>query len=44
MGNGSAVHIMKAGLHVILLAGGVEHARERLVGLAERIAATKAVK
>jgi hypothetical protein len=36
-GNGSADHIMKAGLHFIVLAGGVEAARERLVGLEELI-------
>jgi len=42
-GHGSAEHIMKAGLHFILLAGGVEQARERLVGLAELIEAAKQV-
>jgi len=42
-GNGSAESIMKAGLHFIVLAGGVEAARERLVGLAELIEAAKAV-
>lgn len=41
--NGSTEHIMKAGLHFIVLAGGVEQARERLVGLAELIEAAKAV-
>ena len=42
-GNGSADHIMKAGLNFIVLAGGVEAARERLVGLEELIEAAKAV-
>ena len=42
-GHGSGDHIMKAGLHFILLAGGVEAARERLVGLEELIEAAKAV-
>jgi hypothetical protein len=42
-GNGSADHIMKGGLHFIVLAGGVEQARERLVGLAELIDAAKQV-
>jgi len=42
-GNGSAEHIMKAGLNFIVLAGGVEAARERLVGLEELIEAAKAV-
>jgi hypothetical protein len=42
-GHGSAEHIMKAGLHFILLAGGVEAARARLVGLAELIEAAKQV-
>jgi hypothetical protein len=42
-GHGSAEHIMKAGLHFIVLAGGVEQARERLVGLAELIEAAKQV-
>jgi len=42
-GHGSADHIMKAGLHFIQLAGGVEAARERLVGLAELIEVAKAV-
>jgi hypothetical protein len=41
--HGSAEHIMKAGLHFIVLAGGVEQARERLVGLAELIEAAKQV-
>jgi len=35
--HGSEEHIMKAGLNFIYLAGGVENARERLVGLAEMI-------
>jgi hypothetical protein len=42
-GHGSAGHIMKAGLHFIVIAGGVEQARERLVGLAELIEAAKEV-
>jgi hypothetical protein len=42
-GNGSAEHIMKAGLNFIVLAGGVEAARERLVGLEELIEAAKKV-
>ena len=42
-GNGSAEHIMKAGLHFVVLAGGIEAARERLVGLAELIEAAKKV-
>ena len=42
-GHGSAEHIMKAGLHFIVLAGGVESARERLVGLEELIEAAKKV-
>ena len=42
-GHGSAEHIMKAGLNFIVLAGGVEAARERLVGLEELIEAAKAV-
>jgi len=36
--------IMRAGLHFIQLAGGVENARERLVGLAELIEMFDAVK
>jgi hypothetical protein len=46
MGNGSeanAESILKAGLTFIRLAGGVESARERLVGLEELIEAAKAV-
>jgi hypothetical protein len=42
-GHGSADHIMKAGLNFILAAGGVEAARERLVGLEELIETAKAV-
>jgi hypothetical protein len=42
-GHGSADHIMKVGLNFILLAGGVEAARERLVGLEELIEAAKKV-
>jgi hypothetical protein len=46
MGGGSEAHaesILKAGLTFIRLAGGVESARERLVGLEELIEAAKAV-
>jgi hypothetical protein len=42
-GNGSAEHVLKAGLHFIVLAGGVEAARERLIGLEELIEAAKNV-
>jgi hypothetical protein len=42
-GHGSPDHIMKAGLHFIMAAGGVEAARERLVGLEELIEAAKKV-
>jgi hypothetical protein len=42
-GHGSSDHIMKAGLHFIRLAGGVEQARERLVGLEALIETAKAV-
>jgi hypothetical protein len=42
-GNGSADHIMKAGLHFVVLAGGIEAARERLVGLEELIEVAKKV-
>jgi len=42
-GHGSGDHIMKAGLHFILLAGGVEAARERLVGLEELIETARRV-
>ena len=40
---GHAESILKAGLTFIRLAGGVENARERLVGLEELIEAAKAV-
>jgi hypothetical protein len=46
MGSGSDGHaesILKAGLTFIRLAGGVENARERLVGLEELIEAARAV-
>lgn len=42
-GEGHAESILKAGLTFIRLAGGVENARERLVGLEELIEAAKAV-
>jgi hypothetical protein len=42
-GHGSPDHIMKAGLHFIMAAGGVEAAKERLVGLEELIEAAKKV-
>jgi hypothetical protein len=42
-GHGSADHIMKVGLNFILLAGGVEAARERLVGLEELIETAREV-
>jgi hypothetical protein len=42
-GHGSGDHIMKAGLQFILLAGGVEAARERLVGLEELIETARKV-
>jgi hypothetical protein len=42
-GHGSADHIMKAGLNFILLAGSVEAARERLVGLEQLIETAKEV-
>jgi hypothetical protein len=42
-GYGSPDHIMKAGLNFIRLSGGVEAARDRLVGLAELIETAKAV-
>jgi hypothetical protein len=42
-GHGSAEHIMTVGLHFIRLAGGVEEARERLVGLEALIETAKAV-
>jgi len=43
VGDGHAETILKAGLTFIRLAGGVESARERLVGLEELIEAAKAV-
>ena len=46
MGSGNDGHaesILKAGLTFIRLAGGIENARERLVGLEELIEAAKAV-
>jgi hypothetical protein len=42
-GDGSAEAIMKAGLNFVRLAGSVEAARERLVGLEELIETAKAV-
>jgi hypothetical protein len=42
-GHGSSEHIMQAGLHFIRLAGGVEAARERLVGLEKLIETAKEV-
>jgi hypothetical protein len=42
-GHGSSDHIMKAGLHFIRLAGGVEEARERLMGLGALIETAKAI-
>jgi hypothetical protein len=42
-GHGSAEHIMQAGLHFIRLAGSVDAARERLVGLEALIETAKAV-
>jgi hypothetical protein len=42
-GHGSGDHIMSVGLHFILLVGGAEAARERLVGLAELIETAKEV-
>ena len=42
-GHGSADHIMKAGLQFIRLAGGVEQARERLVGLEALIETARAI-
>jgi hypothetical protein len=42
-GNGHADTIMKAGLHFIRLAGSVEAARERLVGLEELIETARSV-
>jgi hypothetical protein len=40
-GHGSPDHIMKVGLEFIQLAGGVEEARERLVGLEKLIETAK---
>jgi len=40
-GHGSPEHIMQVGLHFIRLAGGVEAARERLVGLGTLIETAK---
>jgi len=42
-GHGSPDHIMQAGLHFIRLAGSVEAARERLVGLEALIETAKEV-
>lgn len=42
-GHGSPDHIMSVGLHFIRLAGGVEAARERLVGLEHLIETAKEV-
>jgi len=42
-GHGSADHIMSVGLHFIRLAGGVEEARERLVGLEQLIETVRAI-
>ena len=42
-GHGSSDHIMSVGLHFIRLAGGVEAARERLVGLEQLIETAKEV-
>jgi hypothetical protein len=42
-GHGSPDHILKAGLHFIRIAGGVEAARERLVGLEQLIETAKEV-
>ena len=42
-GHSSSEHIMHAGLQFIRLAGGVEAARERLVGLEKLIETAKAV-
>ncbi len=42
-GHGNADHIMKAGLNFIMAAGGVEAARERLVGLEQLIETAKEV-
>jgi hypothetical protein len=42
-GHGSPDHIMKVGLEFIRLAGGVEEARERLVGLEKLIETAKEI-
>jgi hypothetical protein len=42
-GHGSADHILRAGLQFIRLAGGVEQARERLVGLEVLIETARAI-
>jgi hypothetical protein len=42
-GHGSSEHIMQAGLHFIRLAGSVEAARERLVGLEALIESAREV-
>jgi hypothetical protein len=42
-GHGSSEHIMQVGLHFIRLAGSVEAARERLVGLEALIETAKEV-
>ena len=42
-GHGSPEHIMQAGLHFVRLAGSVEAARERLVGLEALIETAKEV-
>jgi len=42
-GHGSPDHIMNAGLSFIIAAGGVEEARERLVGLEQLIETAKEV-
>jgi hypothetical protein len=42
-GHGSPDHMMSVGLHFIRLAGGVEAARERLVGLEQLIETAKEV-
>jgi hypothetical protein len=42
-GHGSPEHIMQAGLHFIRLAGSVEAARARLVGLEKLIETAKGV-
>ncbi len=43
LGHGSPDHIMKAGLNFIMAAGGVEAARERLVGLEQLIETAREV-